>query len=363
MRLVLINLLVFVALVLGANIAAGVWLDLSARTQAMDGADDPRATSPAYADKAAARKIFHDFYRTRSAYSSYEAMRLEPFASETTNIDAEGLRVTPGSPANPTGHLTFFGGSTMWGTGVDDAHTIPALVQQKFQSATVVNQGQSAFVSGQNLAALIKRLALARPVGTAIFYDGINDVFHLCQSRIPLDGHPFTYFLTEAVRSYRNRQQGVSERAWAATVGNLRDLAGRWAGADIRRTTELEQIPPSRCADPAAVDGVTDILWRNWRAAKALAEANGATFVAILQPVSSVGTPKRDYLPPQPEWDVRFNEAYARLRSRIAAEGQGWAYDFSDAFDGGEPLYIDAFHVTERGNAIIAERLARLLKP
>jgi lysophospholipase L1-like esterase len=363
MRLVLINLFLFVVLLLGANVAAGIWLDLSTRFAAMDGADDSRASSPAYQDRAVARKIFRDFYRTKSAYSSFEAMRLEPFSSETTNIDADGLRITPGGPVNPTEHLTFFGGSTMWGTGVDDAHTIPALVQQRFPLAAVVNHGQSGFVSGENVAALLKRIALGRPIGTAVFYDGINDVFHLCQGRNPLDGHPFTYFLTQATRNYRDQQLGISERAWAATLGNLRDLAGHWAGADIRRTIDVEQIPPSRCLDSAAVDLVADILWRNWRSAKTLVEANGRKFIAILQPVSSVGAPKRDYLPPQPEWDVRYKQAYARLRERISAEGRGWAYDLSNAFDGADPLYIDPFHVSERGNEIIADRVAPMLRP
>ena len=111
-------------------------------------------------------------------------MRREPFASETINIDRDGLRVTPGGPANPMRILSLFGGSTNAGTGVDDAHTISALVQRLFPDAAVVNYGQSAFVSAQNCAALLKRISLGAPVGTVVFYDGINDVLHLCQAGI-----------------------------------------------------------------------------------------------------------------------------------------------------------------------------------
>jgi len=92
-----------------------------------------------------------------------------------------------------------------------------------------------------------------------------------------------------------------------------------------------------------------------------LVEASGGRFIAILQPVSSVGKPRREYLPPQPEWDLRYHRAYGRIRSRIKAEGEGWAYDFSTAFDGDEAPYIDSFHVSARGNAIIAERMAETL--
>jgi lysophospholipase L1-like esterase len=359
MRLVLINLAVFVQLLLLANIAAGFFIDVMANPAAMDG--ERRIATPAYTDKDSARKFFRDFSRTRSAYSSYDEMRREPFASETINIDQDGLRVTPGAPANPARLLSFFGGSTMWGTGVDDAHTIPALLQRLFPHAAVVNYGQSAFVSAQDRAALLKRITLGAPVGTAVFYDGINDVLHLCQAGIPLDGHAFTYFLEQAVRLYRDQQLGDSEPAWTATVGNLVRLAQRLTGAEVRQAAELNEVKASRCSDSAAVDAIADILWRNWLSSKLLVEASGGRFVAILQPVSSVGKPRREYLPPQPEWDLRYSQAYDRIRSHIKAEGEGWAYDFSLAFDGDEALYIDPFHVSARGNAIIAARMAEIL--
>lgn len=359
MRLVLINLAVLVSLLLVANIGAGLWLDLTASPAPMDG--ERRVATPAYTDKDSARKFFRDFARVRSAFSSYEDMRREPFTSETINIGSDGLRVTPGLPAHPTRVLSLFGGSTMWGTGVDDAHTIPALVQRRFSQAAVVNYGQSAFVSGQNLAALLKRISLGAPVGTVVFYDGINDVSQLCQSNIPLDGHAFTYFLDQAVRLYENEQLGLSGRAWIATFGNSVRLVRRAAGAEVRQAADLNEVKPSRCADAAVVDAIADILWRNWLSAKILVQANGGRFVAILQPVSSVGRPRREYLPPQPEWDLRYNQAYDRLRGRIKAEGTGWAYDLSTAFDGDEALYIDSFHVAARGNEIVAERMADIL--
>jgi hypothetical protein len=359
MRLVSINIGVFVLLLLLANVAAGVWIDVTAKPPTMNG--ELRVATPAYADKASARKFFRDFYQVRAAFSSYDDMRREPFASETINIGEDGLRVTPGRPANPTRVLSLFGGSTMWGTGVDDGHTIPALVQRRFPNAEVVNYGQSAFVSAQDVAALFKRISLGAPVGTVVFYDGINDVLHLCQPGIPLDGHAFTYFLERAVRLYRDRELGLSERAWTATLGNLVALARRLAGAETRQTADLKEISGSRCSDPAAVDAIADILWRNWRSAKTLVEANGGRFIAVLQPVSMVGAPRHEYLPPQPVWGPRYQEAYQRLRSRIKAEGQGWAYDLSTAFDGDQALYIDLFHVSARGNEMIAKHMAEII--
>src|SRR5262249_54034441 len=93
--------------------------------------------------------------------------------------------------------------------------------------------------------------------------------------------------------------------------------------------------------------------------AKALTEANGGHFVAILQPVSFVGTPRRDYIPPSPVWERVYLQAYDHLRQMIEKNGNSWAYDLSGAFDGTEPLYIDQMHVTGRGNDIMANAIMR----
>ena len=130
-------------------------------------------------------------------------MRREPFASETINIDRDGLRVTPGGPANPMRILSLFGGSTMWGTGVDDAHTISALVQRLFPDAAVVNYGQSAFVSAQNRAALLKRISLGAPVGTWCSTTASTMSCTCAKPASRSTAIAFTYFLEEAVRLCR----------------------------------------------------------------------------------------------------------------------------------------------------------------
>lgn len=360
LRLVLINAVILVLLLLGSNLTSAWWLDRATRLAPPDGEQDPRIALPAYDDKDEARHIFRDFYRTRAAYSPYEAFRLAPFASETTNIDANGLRVVPNAPSDSELPLRLFGGSTMWGTGADDQHTIPALLQEKLPGRRVVNHGQSAFVSLQSLAALSKLAALGEPLGTVVFYDGVNDVFHLCQARIALDGDAFGTFVEQALRAFEDLRRGPGRRFWNATVGYLVEAAEKLTGAVPERTIDIADVPGTRCdADPAAVDRIVDLLWRNWLSAKAVTEAHGGRFIAVLQPVSSVGTAKRDYLPSTPDWDRWYQRAYASLRERIAREGAGFAIDLSDAFDGAGLVYIDWCHVTKNGNAIVAERLAK----
>ena len=54
---------------------------------------------------------------------------LTPAYSETINIGADGSRVTPGRPAGATRFLPLFGGPSMLGTGVDDAHAAKRMAE------------------------------------------------------------------------------------------------------------------------------------------------------------------------------------------------------------------------------------------
>jgi hypothetical protein len=61
-------------------------------------------------------------------YHPYTIWRLPPFRGQYINIDAEGLRATPGSCQSPT--VWMFGGSTMWGLGVPDDGAVSVLLAE-----------------------------------------------------------------------------------------------------------------------------------------------------------------------------------------------------------------------------------------
>jgi len=96
-----------------------------------------RHLAPSYDDKDYARRVFDDQRRTIESYSSFVGWRRLPLRTKTTNIGADGFRVhTVGRENVPqSGRLGFFGGSTAWGTGVDDNNTIPAKLDELPESA------------------------------------------------------------------------------------------------------------------------------------------------------------------------------------------------------------------------------------
>src|SRR5690606_26055190 len=96
----------------------------------------------------------------------------------------------------------------------------------------------------------------------------------------------------------------------------------------------------------------------------AIAREGGAEFVAILQPVASLGAPRRDHLKPEeysPEKEQ--NVVYPIVREVLAERGIDWAYDFTDVYDGDEYIYIDECHASDAGSRRVAARLDAIVGP
>ena len=83
----------------------------------------------------------------------------------------------------------MFGGSTVWGKGVDNEHTIPATLNALRPRFAVHNHGESAFVSRQGFERLVNAINLEEPTDVAVFYDGCNDFFTLCREDTSINGH------------------------------------------------------------------------------------------------------------------------------------------------------------------------------
>lgn len=160
-------------------------IDPAARAPARESAD-------AFADRAWSRSYFAEFEQARhTAWRSYVYFRRLPFAGTHIQVDAHGFRVTP-KPAVPAPQapltVWLFGGSLVWGTGVDDAHTLATALQQRLarlleRPVEVLNFGESGYVAQQSALAFAAALRCAGPPpDLALFVDGANDIYAALQS-------------------------------------------------------------------------------------------------------------------------------------------------------------------------------------
>jgi hypothetical protein len=353
-RLVLANLLIIVATWLGLLFVTALLGDLYELAKPfLPRETDERALLPNYADHADARQLFLDQEKTEEDYVPFVAWKRLPMATPHIHIGEDGNRVhTRGPENNEPGarSIGFFGGSTMWGTGVDDDGTIPAIFDQLTTGYRVTNYAQGGYNTRQMLALLVNLIDTGRMPEVVVFYGGFNHVWTHCNYAVTrlLNGHMIERKIRAALVE-RSRWGYVYDEIVAPPVDFARRLIG------IKRFTANDFACHD---DPLRAEQVSAVLVRSWEMARVLVEHAGGRFYAFLQPVAYIGHPRLDYLElPRLMQRRQFETVYPIIRAELAALHAAWVVDLSDAFDGDEILYIDDAHVSRRGNEIIARRM------
>ena len=173
-----------------ATIAASkIWSVFSKPTEELVGEGDARETVSYYASQDWAKQFWHEFRLTRrQRYYPYVGWRRAPFKGKTIDIDQNGIRVTPGADCRASSFKVFtFGESTMWGTGSPNWGTIPAYLQAGLEKlrhgpVCVVNFGETAYVSTQDVIMLLIQLQSGNVPDLVVFSSLEGDVYAAYQS-------------------------------------------------------------------------------------------------------------------------------------------------------------------------------------
>jgi lysophospholipase L1-like esterase len=347
--------LLVLALLAALNLLAALTLDAKKLWTSLVLPSDPRAELPNYPDKARARQILGEFQQLETRYVPFVEWRRAEYHGRATNVGADGDRVTPTTIDKPVGTVRFFGGSAMWGTGVADDETIPAFFQQREPEFRVVNHGESGFSTRQDLAMLVNLVNQDQPMDVVVFYDGNNDADNSCRPEVEINGHVHARKMESLLKP--------ASWVWNDLTGPLLELL---SGKATRRLLRGSGPYETRCEQsPEYVEKIAATMARNWQIARAVAHEGGAEFVAVLQPVASIGSPRVDHLHPKDHAkDSVQNLVYPAVRRLLAEARADWFHDFTDTFDGEtEYTYIDNCHVTANGTRKVAERIHGILEP
>src|SRR5579871_2924243 len=285
---------------------------------------------------------------------------------------ARRLRPTPGeeSAAPDAVRILCFGGSTMMGMGARDAHTIPAMLARRLgelgHRVAVTNYGQLGHNTTQETITLQRLLKAGERIDIAVFYDGVNEM--ACAEQTGRADGLFNEANRRAefnlLHPDRRRDLVAAAAMMVAprTLRRLRELTGR----------ELRGPLPAPAPDLARIDlealarAVIETYAQNLRLIRMLGREYGFAPVFFWQPVI---TTKRVRSPDEQRWArdyTRDPENRTRLYRAIIDERRRRpdlaaapdAHDLSALFDDwAEPVYIDLYHLSERGNAAVAEAM------
>ena len=343
-----ISLFVFLVLVAITNWLCGVYISRiggEKRNELPNYSEDPNY----------AQEIFHDYHSIAHRYKPFTEWQMLPYTGKTLYINEQGLREhVPPAGATTEPVIRFFGGSTMWGEGSDDTNTIPALVHKEINAGTVINHAQLAYNSRQSLDALISLYASGQKADVVVFYDGVNDAAFLCPREIEeLPGHRLIPLFQQKI--YGGKKQLI--------VSILNNLFAENILLLIRHYRNTGNDKPSLydCLNTEKGEAVARMMLENWEIAHDLVTSRGGKFIAVLQPVSYVGSPRLDHLELNEELGNNFRFIYAQLKQMIHERGHAWIYDLTPTFDGEDYIYIDFCHVTKQGNQLVADTLTQVL--
>lgn len=292
------------------------------------------------------------------SYAPYTDMGDPPVSGRFVNIDPAGFRRSkdqgPWPPDSKNLNVFVFGGSTTFGYGVPDDHTVPSYLQPRVapaadgRRARVYNFGHSGFYSTQERI-LFERLVVAGHVpDVAIFIDGLNDF-------AAFNDEPMTALrLAYAFRSTDEGPVWTALRAIPLTTTVLH--AGRLLGLASPVVIDEPPTPPAY-DDVAYLRSVFD----RWQRSKRVIEAIGATYgirtVFVWQPVPTYKFPPGDagkwVRIGGPGWALHGYPLVAKAIAEKPMTGEFiWCADL--AADGTERFYVDAVHYAP----VLAERVA-----
>jgi hypothetical protein len=324
------------------------------------------ARLPNYADYPWVEKHFEEFYSLRAEYRDYVTWRRKDFSGETITIQ-DGLRrtVSTSTPIEGSAEFHFFGGSTTWGTGVTDATTYPSIFSSVARRPAV-NHGESGYVARQELSALVNFYVTAPDdrKRVIVFYDGVNDARERCRAEVSTLG---TSREPQIRAAMANADTPSDPYSWSETFGQIRTLIGAFIGTSSEPSDAASGEGLFDCADnPDRAREIAQTLVTEWLAARDLARAHGDEFVAILQPVSFYSSPSLDHLPnlerDNPGVRAQYAAVYPEILRAAGAQSDLNFFDFTDAYDGSEPLYIDYCHVSPQAHEKLVRRMVLSFK-
>jgi lysophospholipase L1-like esterase len=326
-----------------------------------------RADLPAMEDAPWAEEYFLELDTMRARFDPFllniAAAHDGPLITTTreqTRVSYEPAGLPEDAPV-----VWFFGGSTMFGEGQRDEHTIPSevarLAEDAGRSVRVVNFGQRGWVIWQEVLQLERQLAVLEPPDLVVFYDGTNDINVLAEQggNRPTVYNADDYRTTVAggvvestappvpdVGLWRRTFEWWRERSLAAEVaGQAEELS---AGAPALAGEEQPEGVALTGEDrSAALPTAVDIYQRGRAMALELAEDH------------DLGDPVFFW---QPELESVDAQSPSRRGAVLAGEP---TIDISTvlADPDSEPVFIDGGHTNELGARIVAEAMWGYLAP
>lgn len=293
-------------------------------------------------------------------YFPYVEWIRNPFRGRFLTINKDGQRRTVNRRCNNPLIIHVYGGSTVWGTGVRDEHTIPSWLsrlasQENSKCVRVDNFGEGGYVTSQDLNRFVTNIRAGKAPHVAVFYAGINDSY-VAYQQIPASFPQAFHLFAERLDSSNNTFWGLAIRLVKSS-----EVHGIIQPAVSALRSDTSQLP-----DEAKLREAAEVFCKNFQLAETLADAHGIKTIFILQPcLQTTGkrltSRERRILE---SLDKNLVTVFVQFYSVLHSECRAAHFiDLATMFDKWpENVFIDRFHLTPFGNREIARQIYEALR-
>ena len=325
-------------------------------TRSLPPARDRRVDHPALADAAWADRYFAELEALDFTYVPFIGPREADVRGRYVS-SAGGIRgsYTPAGLSTGAPEVWFFGGSTLWGEGQRDGHTIPSEVARLAEEAgtpvRAVNFGIRGYTAFQEVLLFEQELARRGPPDLAVFYHGFNELSTQTAAPENLGPQPTIFQLTITAEAFGRApalpgaspapepsvrdeylQSSAAHKLWRG----LRSL-GVVAPAGAEGADDAPFYVPDAADMARAVEQSDQVYRRSMALLAHVADGHDADTAVFWQPTT-----------PWPPYD--------ELTDRVASVDGG--VDLTRALDDPpQPVYIDGIHTNELGARLVAEAM------
>lgn len=349
-----------ILLIVIGHFIIGVAIDIKHFPQKLPSRGDKRESLPVYQDYPDNKKFWSEHMNAWGTdFEPYYHWRRKGITGKYINVSSDGVRKTISTTKVEVNakKIFVFGGSTIWGTGSKDEHTIPSFLQSQLgKSYNIYNYGETGFVSTQELNYLLKQLALGNIPDTVIFYDGVNDGYAGVYSpAIPRD-----------VQNLRVRYKELRKKESNNVLTNLY-LASNYKKLInfLNKATIIDKWEANISSKiQSNSTSVINYYEAHVKQVKALGKEYGFKAFFFWQP--NIFNGERNYYPyeeaiiknSKPVFIESQRQLYTEAKSRFSARENENIFFLGDIFNQvNAPIYIDWCHISPSGNSVIANRI------
>lgn len=286
----------------------------------------------------------YDDMTRRSWFSQWAGWEFADFHGLHLNVaDRERHTWRPPRSSCPNSVVVWmFGGSTLWGIGNRDDHTVPsAFARAAYLDGVgleVHNFGMPGEVAWQHLARFEREFSItARPPNLVVFYDGANDAVIIED----VNG-------TDRLARWDYFGSIDPDKIMLSDIGGDRD------DGEVR-LSEREQIDPIELSVDEVVDRSIDQYVATHDRAQYLLDSENIPFAHVNQPVVYTREPE---VKGEAERSEEFERYFTQFRDGLP-DG---IIDLTTIFDDvPTPHFLDEVHLDDGGNDVVGESLYRVL--